>query len=254
VRPPKAARGFLCPSHDVAALWSPELAAMATAPVQTFDPIVAYLRERTRGDVSLADVVGLAEITTESMKAFFATMDAAVYRELREIADYIAAMKTEIGTLQPNELRESRIPAAGLELDAVVKATEAATNTIMESAETVMAADPSDPDAYKALVDEKMMAIFEACSFQDITGQRVKKVVETLQYIEARVTRFAEVVKAKDVDGYVNERERVREERKNALLLNGPQLAGEGVDQGEIDELLKAGDIASEADLEKLFR
>ena len=33
-----------------------------------------------------------------------------------------------------------------------------------------MAADASDPAAYKAMVDEKMLVIFEACSFQDITG------------------------------------------------------------------------------------
>ena len=57
-----------------------------------------------------------------------------------------------------------------------------------------MGADASDPAAYKALVDEKMMIIFEACSFQDITGQRIAKVVETLQHIEQRVARFADVM------------------------------------------------------------
>ena len=51
-----------------------------------------------------------------------------------------------------------------------MRATEQASNTIMECAEALMGADASDPAAYKALVDEKMMVIFEACSFQDITG------------------------------------------------------------------------------------
>ena len=63
-----------------------------------------------------------------------------VYRELREIADYIESMQQEIGALQVNDLKNSRIPAAGEELGAIVQATEAATNTIMECAETVMAA------------------------------------------------------------------------------------------------------------------
>ena len=94
-----------------------------------------------------------------------------------------------------------------------------------------MAADASDPAAYKALVDEKMMIIFEACSFQDITGQRIAKVVETLQHIEQRVARFADVMKAKDIEGFLSENERARNERKEKYLLNGPQLAGEGVDQ-----------------------
>ena len=62
-------------------------------------------------------------------------MDAKVYRELREIAGYIETMRHEIGALQVNDLKESRIPSAGEELDAIVQATETATNTIMECAE-----------------------------------------------------------------------------------------------------------------------
>src|SRR5436305_841014 len=136
-----------------------------------------------------------------------------------------------------NDLKNSRIPAAGEELGAIVRATEEATHTIMECAEAVMAADASDPVAYKALVDEKMLVIFEACSFQDITGQRIAKVVETLQHIEERVSRFANVVQAKDINGFLTESERARAERKEKLLLHGPQLAGAGVDQSKVDEL-----------------
>jgi len=146
-------------------------------------------------------------------------------------------MRHEIGALQVNDLKDSRIPAAGEELGAIVQATEAATNTIMECAEAVMAADAGDPSAYKALVDEKMLVIFEACSFQDITGQRIAKVVETLQHIETRVARFASVMRAKDLDGFLTEHERARAERKHKLMLNGPQLAGQGNAQTAVDEL-----------------
>jgi chemotaxis protein CheZ len=220
------------------------------------DPVVDFLRGRDKSDVTLSDVVTLAEITADSLKTFFSSIDAAVYRELREIADYISAMKIEIGALQPNDLRNSRIPQAGQELDAIVKATEGATNTIMECAETVMAGDMSDPDAYKTMVDDRMMAIFEACSFQDITGQRVKKVVETLQHIEHRVARFAEVVRARDMTGFLDEQERASQERKDRLLLNGPQLAGAGVDQGEVDALMELGDMSDPANvkIDDLFR
>jgi chemotaxis protein CheZ len=100
-----------------------------------------------------------------------------------------------------------------------------------------MAADASDPAAFKALVDEKMLVIFEACSFQDITGQRIAKVVETLQHIETRVARFADVMRAKDLDGYLNDAERARAERKQKLMIHGPQLDGRGNVQNQIDEL-----------------
>ena len=210
---------------------------MAIAKTPQLDRIAAFLRQKRNADVSLSDVVALAEITAESLQTFFSTMDAAVYRELREIAEYIQAMKREIGALQANDLKETRIPAAGQELSAIVQATEAATNTIMECAETLMGADPSDALAYKALVEEKMLVVFEACSFQDITGQRIAKVVETLEHIESRVSRFAAAVHTKDMAGALTDHEREREARKQKLMLHGPQLEGQGIAQNEVDRL-----------------
>jgi chemotaxis protein CheZ len=209
---------------------------MAVAIQQHHDRIAAYLKKKPGADVSLADVVALAEITAQSLQGVFETMDAAVHRELREIADYIQAMKAEIAGLHFNELKHTRIPAAGQELDAIVKATEAASNTIMECAEAVLAAESRDP-AFKAMVDEKMLIVFEACSFQDITGQRVAKVIETLKHIEARVARFSDALRVRDADGFVSEAERASAERKERLLLNGPQLDGNDR-QSEVDRLL----------------
>jgi chemotaxis protein CheZ len=202
-----------------------------------FDRLVDFLKQK-RDNVTFHDIITLAEVAAQSLQSFFQAMDAKVYHELREIAGYIESMRREIGVLQVNDLRNKRIPSAGQELGAIVKATEDATNTIMECAEAVMAADAGDPAAYKALVDEKMMVVFEACSFQDITGQRIAKVVETLQHIENRVARFADVMRAKDLDGFLSEYERERAERKHKLLLHGPQLEGEGNKQVEIDRLL----------------
>jgi len=209
---------------------------MALADASHFDRLVEFLKQK-RDNVTFHDIIALAEVSAQSLQSFFQALDAKVYGELREIAQYIETMRHEIGALQVNDLKNSRIPAAGEELGAIVAATEAATNSIMECAEAVMAADAADPAAYKALVDEKMLVIFEACSFQDITGQRIAKVVETLQHIEERVSRFADVVRAKDIDGFLNESERARAERREKLLLHGPQLAGGGVDQSKVDEL-----------------
>jgi chemotaxis protein CheZ len=209
---------------------------MALSDTSHFDRLVDFLKQK-RENVTFNDIISLAEVAAQSLQGFFHAMDAKVYRELREIAGYIETMRHEIGALQVNDLKDSRIPSAGEELGAIVAATETATNTIMECAETLMGADASDPVAYKALVDEKMMVIFEACSFQDITGQRIAKVVETLQHIEERVSRFADVMQTKDIDGFLTEQERERAERKEKLLLNGPQLAGAGVDQASVDKM-----------------
>jgi chemotaxis protein CheZ len=213
---------------------------MSVANTKPLDELAQQIRSTRTDDASLSDVVRLAQISTEALQAFFAAMDSAVLREIREIADYITAMKREIGSLQANDIKNAHIPAAGQELDAIVRATEAATHTIMECAEAVMAADARNAMAYKAVVDEKMMVVFEACSFQDITGQRVAKVVETLQHIEARVTRFAEAVRVHDTSGPLTEDEARRAERKRRLLLHGPQHDHEANRQGDVDALLAA--------------
>ena len=209
---------------------------MAIADASHFDRLVDFLKQK-RENVTFHDIIALAEVSAQSLQSFFQAMDAKVYGELREIAGYIETMRHEIGALQVNDLKNTRIPAAGEELGAIVQATETATNTIMECAEALMGANANDPAAYKALVDEKMMVIFEACSFQDITGQRIAKVVETLQHIEERVSRFADVMQAKDIDGFLNESERERAERREKFLLHGPQNAGGGVDQAKVDEM-----------------
>jgi chemotaxis protein CheZ len=168
--------------------------------------------------------------------------DSAIRRELNDIADYIQALRREISALQANDLRHRRIPAAGQELAAIVKAAEQASNTIMECAEAAMAADPSDPAAYRAFVAERMTAVFEACAFQDITGQRVAKVVETLEHIEARVSRFADATEAKDTGGPANDKEANEAERKLRLFIHGPSLANE--DEAE---------RATQVDIDRLF-
>jgi chemotaxis protein CheZ len=231
---------------------------MAIGNTQNLEQLIDFLRAK-REDVTFADIIKLAEVAAQSLQSFFETMDHAVYRELRDIAGYIDTMKGEIGALRPNELKDSRIPSAGQELSAIVSATEKATNAIMECAETVMAADSANSAAYKATVDEQMLVIFEACSFQDITGQRIAKVVETLQHIEERVARFAQVMRATDTEGFRTDSERRHAERRQRLMLNGPQLEGEHMAQSEVDSLLADTDgkeqaTTPQAEIDALFK
>ena len=79
---------------------------------------------------------------------------------------------------------------SGLELEAVVQATEAAANRIMEAAEAIsdwLREGSNDPAAIRA-VSEKVNTIFEACSFQDVTGQRIRRAIQHLQQVETMLT------------------------------------------------------------------
>lgn len=220
--------------------------------------IVSYIKTSVPGEVKLSDIMHLAQLMARSLDGVFRNFDAALYQEFQSIANAIDHMKSEMGALQANELTQSRIPLAGRELDAVVKATEDATHTIMESAEAIMSADPSDHDNYVNVVNDNVMQIFEACSFQDITGQRISKVVETLQFIDNRVSRLVEKLRLEDGHVVLTADEEERERRRNEEICHGPQMDGEGVDQNEVDALLnakptKGGLKNSQNDIDDLF-
>lgn len=197
--------------------------------------IIDFLQNsRKAEDVSLEDVMRLAEIMAESFQSFFKTMDLAIYSELGEMAREIANMKEELAQLRLSDMRDEHIPTAGRELDAIVEATEEATNTIMSAAEEIMGADTEDAEGYQSLVSEKIIDIFQACSFQDITGQRISKVVTTLSALDKRITTLVEklkIMRITDAQGA----ETAAEKRARELLLNGPQFKGEGVSQDDVD-------------------
>jgi chemotaxis protein CheZ len=208
------------------------------------------LKNTNLDDPRLGEVLALASQMSEAMQAFFGSIDLTLHDELKYISSYIKQTRTEISNLRPNDLSNDQIPGAGAELHAVVKHTAEATNVIMAAAEQVMAADTSNEQAYQDFVSSKMMEIFEACTFQDITGQRIKKVVDTLDHIERRLERFAEVMGVEDA--VVVETDADRRKREN--ILNGPALNGPEVAQDTIDAMFDnvANDM-SQDDLDALF-
>ena len=213
--------------------------------------LAEHLDTPGRAEPSLRDVVTLAELTAESLQTFYKRQDDRLFREIAAIAAFIGTAKREIAAIGVTELAESRIPDAGRDLDAIVEATESATNAIMSEAEGLMALEGDDPEALKATVSDAAMKIFEACAFQDLTGQRVKKVVETLKLIEKRVARFATALETGDLAA-IDAEEEAAERRRAALILNGPQARGVAIEQDDIDRLLADGD-ADQSAIDKLF-
>ncbi len=208
-------------------------------------PLVDRLRAGDHQAVSLPDVAALTEVLMRSLESYFKSIDLTIYAECQSLADYIDDARQEISSLSPDHSDAVGIPRAGLELEAIVQQTESATNTIMESAEQIMEADSSDSEAYAATVDEAVMKIFEACSFQDITGQRISKVVSTLEHVEDRVSKLVNILGVMDGNKKAdNVNEEVDEDK---ALLNGPALEGEGIDQSEIDDLLNGKAVENEA-------
>jgi chemotaxis protein CheZ len=120
----------------------------------------------------------IAELSAE----VHASAELADMGEAR-IAEEIARVQAQIGQLVAVPAAATR--NSGLELEAVVQVTEAAANTIMEAAEAIgdWIAQGRDAATAPAIV-ERVNAIFEACAFQDLTGQRIRRAIQHLQQVE----------------------------------------------------------------------
>lgn len=202
--------------------------------VQTILDLGDRLKKSPGGQMTLTDVIGVAELLTSSLHPLLRRIDVTMHRELRGILSKIVSLRTEISKVHASDIATNRIPEVGKELSEVVKATETATNTIMQAAETVLEAENKPEAEYKELVAAQMMEIFQACSFQDITGQRVTKVVDTIEVIEERINILCEMMDNQDMGG-TGPMLSAKEQAKKDQLLSGP--SNNGVDQDAIDAM-----------------
>ena len=146
------------------------------------------------------------------------------------------------------DINASHIPTANDELDAVVEHTASATNEILDACEALERLAPTLSGEAADTVGAAVTRIYEACSFQDITGQRIGKVVTALKAIETRVqqvtARFGHAPAAVPAPasappgggGWTNAK------TEGERLANGPQLPAAASSQAEIDALLASFD------------
>ncbi len=212
------------------------------APISLEDRTAAIIKDR--GDaVPVSDV---AHVVTSLVQGAAVSDDInAIAAELRELLQYVGSAKSEIIAMQPKSLSKRDIPGAHDQLEAIVSATEETASVIMDAADTVgeLAAE-SDGDTSATLMDVSTK-LFEASSFQDLTGQRITKVTKTLYHLEERLAALADAIG----DDYVAppEEDEVERDTEGVVvndddLLHGPQLEGEGNSQAEIDALLASFD------------
>jgi len=171
----------------------------------------------------------------------------ALWQDVDAIQRSIQRTKQELATLHAKGLRGKPRSRVTDELDAVVSDTESATETILSSAEAIndaagvlMEQLAGEQQEITNRIYEQVIRIFEACNFQDLTGQRISKVVNTLKFIEERVANMMEIWGGPDSLSSLAEIEEEKEEEKgDEALLNGPPLAGDAnvVSQDDIDSL-----------------
>jgi len=217
-------------------------------PAGVVDPDIeaklSVLRKRHGDVVSVSDISDVVESIMSSMKGDLTATDLEIYNELEALGRYIHEAKDDIAALRPDEVKDKYLPSATDELDAIVQATEVATNTIMDATELVegVMGDVDSEVADKLM--EATSTIYEACGFQDITGQRITKVCKALQDIEEKIDGLVTAF-GSEIDK-VKEAQLAKGEEDDAVtdkdLLNGPQLSDEAKSQEDIDALLASFD------------
>jgi chemotaxis protein CheZ len=206
------------------------------------DPLARRLGE-LRAQWPALDTAMVAEVVRavlNTMSGDLTVKETSLLTEVEELGKSIASAKAEIAALRVDEITDAHIPFATDELDAIVAHTASATHAILESCETLdsVANDVAGTEAEKKLNDATTR-IYEACSFQDITGQRITKVVTTLKSIESKIGQIVDTFGARNAETRVAP---VTTITSDADLLNGPQLPAHAMDQSDIDKLLASFD------------
>jgi chemotaxis protein CheZ len=173
--------------------------------------------------------------------------EAQAYKhELDQIYAAVERTRKEVTALGAEARSHEQTARASRELAAIVGGTERATQSILQAAEEIDQAANALSASVKGGHDQglahdiqdRVVQIFEACNFQDLTGQRIAHVLATLKFVEEHTARlltiwhgieqFTPVVLGAEAEG-------------DARFLNGPMLPGdEGhSSQDDIDDMFR---------------
>ena len=161
-------------------------------------------------------------------------------RELAQLHDAVSHNVRELAALIGNGNERHMAHAAG-KLGAAVEGMEKATEKILKSAEVIdecakalAAAMKTDYERGLAQeIQDHVVNIYEACNFQDLSGQRIGHVIETLNSIEDQVEGMLERHNGRPCDAPA------AKPFARPALLNGPRLDGDSghTSQHDIDIL-----------------
>lgn len=222
---------------------------MAVSVSDDFALIEAAVLETARGRWFLQEYAKrIRSADTEKVLASLARLEVVVQEkpsgdverlrfDLKDMAKAIAKTKSEIASIKTDALHHDRLGDASLELDAIVSATETATSDILAAAEHIQETawtlrEHKAPETLCDIIDQRATDIYTACSFQDLTGQRTRKVIQVIHYLEDRINAMIQIwgVDVEDLDQAAAQ--------PQDRLLNGPALPGQGLAQGDVDAMM----------------
>jgi chemotaxis protein CheZ len=173
-------------------------------------------------------------------------------RDLKHDADAIQRAlnrtKQQIVAMHVAAFSPPGSPRVTRELDAIAESAERATQRILDAAEDIeeaannlSASLKQEQEAALALdIQDHVLRIFEACNFQDLSGQRIANVLMTLKFIEERIAHMMEIWGGLDA---FKDYAAAAAERDKRVELHGPKLDGDvgHASQDDIDVMFATG-------------
>ncbi|MBK1663540.1 hypothetical protein CKO38_03000 [Rhodospirillum rubrum] len=206
-------------------------------------PLIAELLKEVKA--LRQEIKGMKGVERNSVAAFGDADEAQLLRiEIARMIRSLAAAKREIAEIKHPLADEDRVQRATSELDAIVGATERATHLILDAAETInehaermlkVLGEEDELAPQLHAISNEVFVIIEACNFQDITGQRITRVVKTLEFIEERVKK---IIADWGAEAFADlPLPKLDTIHTSDDLVDGPQLESEALSQDDIDSL-----------------
>ena len=153
-------------------------------------------------------------------------------------------IKNDLASIQRTADDNDLLGSVGDQLAAISDETSSATNEIMEATENIQ--DVNDrliaEIKFKGakpnfdIINTNTNRILEACTFHDITGQRLTKIVDAINLLEGTLKSIATVVGQDALDAMNVEKKSFHKD-DDGIELAGPQIGGSELSQEDIDSL-----------------
>lgn len=183
---------------------------------------------------------------------FYKEMVFEMKQGLNEVYTTLSEFKRALYEIQSASIdSNSAFQEVSDQLDAIIRATESATTQIMDLTEGIQKKisiisnlidninhdKKAEIDSLINDISNSLLSIITACSFQDITGQRIKKVVSAVKSVESKLLEIlvSTGIKIKGHESGKKQKDIDEDTRRALELLKGPQ---ENVSQESVDKLL----------------
>jgi hypothetical protein len=139
---------------------------------------------------------------TDKIRLEIVAMATAIYQmkaELAAVQDQAENQDQAEGFGHTTSGQQTRLQEASAALDSIIKQTEQATSSILSSAEHIQETawtmrEEGVDSQYCDTLDQDATDIYTSCSFQDLTSQKITKIVAVLRYLEERINAITESI------------------------------------------------------------